>query len=1147
MLRLRIGSFVALLLLAAGAFPAYAACDCATPPCSGRSVSSSSSDRSFDYTLGSTSCSGCNSQGIGSWTLSFNCAGEDCSCGRYVTGDFWILDPNPASSSVGVALESEIPAARSSDNLQINGLTRNPSTQDNCYDARTTNVLYRDSCNVRSFPLVANAGESWLKALSLDPAATKCPGGVQSNSVCVHSYHVVNVVGSVPAADAFRPPYYGSSKPTQVWRDADVAYPTLPTFGVSGLPGAISLATAFWRLRGPHVDHWNVAGGFTQSMLGLTNSGGGNAGTYGADLSRARSEAALFLVDTSPLDLGNPSRRMLIRSVVQAGIDLFGIIRSVGLGSALATSPRWLPSGGHGSGRKLPLAVAATLLGDAEMRQLIRDIELDETPTPSAPLADKWFNEDAETYRSAATGRALFGQLCPVHAPASLASNATEWWTGGVDIDQVEIVRSAQPAQDRDGDGFGDEFDNCPETANPSQSDSGGVAAPWDLTGWISEGIGNVCQCGDVSGDGRVAKLDAQTLRSLLASGVSPDALPLLRPRCQVAGTRACDLLDVVVMERAIAAQSPGITQMCEPALLGGDPLFGQPNPCASGSPPTGPDTDGDAVVDACDVCPAIPNPGQLDTDQDGFGDDCDGCPYRADPARLDADADAIGDACDNCPTLVNPGQQDLDQDGVGDACQPASLRVRPMGNRRFDLELECGQFALAEIGIGLILPLATLAPPGPELSFGPGADAAASTSFGLIQIPPGTRADTLYLRLRRNGGVALCQPASAPVRLATLTLPFVASPTPPPALTHEGLAGHGLVLGLRVVGGALASADVEFAEGDADAAIHLRIVPAVGEGASPTRFDLTLQSYLEVQKLVLGLIGPLGVSAANFSFGGCAVPSGPFGQLSCAGAPDLGPNVGGTTSFTVGPARGMPRSDTLYLSASPGGALPGVNAAGAETLLGLISQAGSLARPPPVTFEGVQAVPGFSRIAESGIRFMSCRDPHGLVDGGGNDATQGYPNPYAYGLGSSNGAALLGWLWPQLREVWAHDPFFEVLDRWMGYELIPGDPDAYPGGVWALDSCSNSQPGPAWDPVPACWPGSGRLCGPTPCATAHGVAGRGGWNSAYVSPFVETAWGALRACEDTPGSCAGYLGLFCGDGVSGTPWCSGSECPVCP
>lgn len=129
-------------------------------------------------------------------------------------------------------------------------------------------------------------------------------------------------------------------------------------------------------------------------------------------------------------------------------------------------------------------------------------------------------------------------------------------------------------------------------------------------------------------------------------------------------------------------------------------------------------DTDGDGVLDASDLCPAVfddqsdfdgdgvgdacddddDNDGaldagdafprdaseQLDTDKDGIGnnldddDDGDGVIDREDADPLDAsvstgatdrDGDGISDTRDNCVAVSNGSQADNDGDGVGDAC----------------------------------------------------------------------------------------------------------------------------------------------------------------------------------------------------------------------------------------------------------------------------------------------------------------------------------------------------------------------------------------------------------------------------------------------------------------------------------------------
>lgn len=73
-------------------------------------------------------------------------------------------------------------------------------------------------------------------------------------------------------------------------------------------------------------------------------------------------------------------------------------------------------------------------------------------------------------------------------------------------------------------------------------------------------------------------------------------------------------------------------------------------------------DTDLDGIIDTCDNCPLVYNPGQFDVDLDGHGDVCDNCPAIYNPTQQDADGDGMGDACDLCPTRI-PG--DLNGDGV--------------------------------------------------------------------------------------------------------------------------------------------------------------------------------------------------------------------------------------------------------------------------------------------------------------------------------------------------------------------------------------------------------------------------------------------------------------------------------------------------
>ncbi len=125
-----------------------------------------------------------------------------------------------------------------------------------------------------------------------------------------------------------------------------------------------------------------------------------------------------------------------------------------------------------------------------------------------------------------------------------------------------ELFRVVPTAPDADGDRVPDSVDLCPFAADPAQLDRGGIGA-----GSAGDGIGDACQCGDVTGDGRVTIGDAVSIqRSLL---VPPTATLSHPERCDVAGTGgACSTADAIVIRRALLSPpSAAITQQCAPAL----------------------------------------------------------------------------------------------------------------------------------------------------------------------------------------------------------------------------------------------------------------------------------------------------------------------------------------------------------------------------------------------------------------------------------------------------------------------------------------------------------------------------------------------------------------------------------------------------
>ena len=185
---------------------------------------------------------------------------------------------------------------------------------------------------------------------------------------------------------------------------------------------------------------------------------------------------------------------------------------------------------------------------------------------------------------------------------------------------------------DTDGDAVNDGADNCRIAWNPDQSDTGSVL------GGPPDGTGDACQCGDLDGNGVVSPADVLVFRDSLAS---PEGNPLTAEalaKCSVVDDGDCDVLDVSVLRRALAAPPlpPGIQPVCS----------GLRPPDAF---PTVTDMDGDGLGNAADHCPSTFNPAQSDSG-----------------GVLDEAADGVGDAC-QCG--------DVDNDGIVDSADVEAYR----------------------------------------------------------------------------------------------------------------------------------------------------------------------------------------------------------------------------------------------------------------------------------------------------------------------------------------------------------------------------------------------------------------------------------------------------------------------------------------
>jgi hypothetical protein len=167
----------------------------------------------------------------------------------------------------------------------------------------------------------------------------------------------------------------------------------------------------------------------------------------------------------------------------------------------------------------------------------------------------------------------IVDELRPDAMPSPAIRDALYWVPTGMfplaedrltlDLDNVgsltiDLARAgfvpAGTAGDWDGDGVADPVDNCRFTPNPDQSDAGGLGTAG------SDGIGDVCQCGDVSDNGRTNGQDGNAIRRYGLS-LEPNLSFLNLRKCDVTGNGLCNGQD----GNAVRAASLGLASLYDP------------------------------------------------------------------------------------------------------------------------------------------------------------------------------------------------------------------------------------------------------------------------------------------------------------------------------------------------------------------------------------------------------------------------------------------------------------------------------------------------------------------------------------------------------------------------------------------------------
>ncbi|MBE7485262.1 MAG: hypothetical protein HS104_35510 [Polyangiaceae bacterium] len=279
--------------------------------------------------------------------------------GKFASGDHWVVGP--------VTVVSVSPAPTGT----RHGSALNPMGGRQGYDSR--GGAY-DTTDAVSFPKTLAADSSLVSSVSK-------PEGIDPKNVGpLQSQAVLTVVGAALPATALRPAYAGTFKQHLDTQQIDWSLlPKLPA--PSSKPNGAELLKMADRPRMDHLSSWEI-----QHSCAEDNwfNGAGAHACYGREVSTYVSDAALYVL------LDTPERDELVVSMIQHGIDNYGVLKSGG---------NWAANGGHHSGRKWPIVFAARLLGDCDLLKVGLDYD------------DSHFGEDGQTY-AGANGKALFGWDC---------------------------------------------------------------------------------------------------------------------------------------------------------------------------------------------------------------------------------------------------------------------------------------------------------------------------------------------------------------------------------------------------------------------------------------------------------------------------------------------------------------------------------------------------------------------------------------------------------------------------------------------------------------------------------------------------------------------------------------------------------------
>jgi hypothetical protein len=289
---------------------------------------------------------------------------REAQVGRFVTGDFYVVGPVTVTDiSPRPRFGRDIPddhlseqeksRIKPEDRLRNGSMLNPPTTTAVAYDSR---IRGHDARLAARLPVAMVPGDALVSSISLDKVQQNqvLPNPTRSTETSpMRTYAVLTCLAEAVPPDAFRPGYCDTNASTKIHLARDIRWGLLPQLRpADGMPDPAVVARMVQR---PWIDH--VYAWHSRELHASENMPG-----YGREIGRAVSLAALMLCS----DLPRKQKEPLALGLIQIGIDNW----SVATRSVRGEAGGWPAAGGFGNGRKLPIVMAALLLGDDQMSRI---------------------------------------------------------------------------------------------------------------------------------------------------------------------------------------------------------------------------------------------------------------------------------------------------------------------------------------------------------------------------------------------------------------------------------------------------------------------------------------------------------------------------------------------------------------------------------------------------------------------------------------------------------------------------------------------------------------------------------------------------------------------------------------------------------